>query len=104
MSYTVEQRTHEIGVRLALGAAPGQVQGLIVGRGLLLALIGTVIGIAGSAAAVDLLTKLPFDVKPSDPASYGIAVTLLLIAALLAVYLPARRATRVDPMVTLRYE
>ena len=104
MSYTVEQRTHEIGVRLALGAAPAQVRRWILSRGLMLALVGTVLGTGGAVASMHLLERLPFEVKPSDPLSYAIAIGLLLVAALAAVYVPARRATQVDPMVALRYE
>ncbi len=79
-------------------------QGLIVRRGLLLAVIGALIGVAGAKAALELLTQLPFDLQPADSTSYAIGLSILLLAALAAVYLPARRATRVDPLVALRYE
>lgn len=104
MSYTVEQRTHEIGVRLALGAAPAQVQRWVLRRGLVLAGAGVLIGVGGAAVAMRLMTQLPFDVATADPLGYAGGVAVLLFAALAAALVPARRATRVDPITALRYE
>ena len=104
MSYMVTQRTHEIGVRMALGARPRDVQRLVVGRGLLLAGIGLLIGLVAALGTSQLLRSLLFGVSPTQPGSYlGIALFLALVAAL-ASWLPARRATRVDPLVALRSE
>ncbi len=103
-AYTVEQRTHEIGVRLALGAAPRQVLGWIVTRGLILAGVGATLGLAGTFAAQRLLQQLPFEVAPSGTTVFAGGIALLLVTALLAMLIPARRATQVDPMVALRYE
>jgi len=104
MSRSVTQRTHEIGVRMALGARPGDVFKMIVGRGMLLALPGMAVGIAGAFALTRVLSSLLFGITPTDPVTF-IAVPLLLAAvALLATYIPARRAVRVDPMIALRYE
>jgi putative ABC transport system permease protein len=102
ISYTVTRRTHEIGVRMALGARRRQVAGMVVRQGLILAAVGVGIGLLGGLAATRLLSGLLFGVSPTDPLTM-VAVPLGLIAvALLAAYLPARRATRVDPMVALR--
>jgi putative ABC transport system permease protein len=104
MAYTVSRRTREIGVRVALGASSANVLGLILGQGMKTILIGIAIGIAGALALTRTLESMLFEVKANDPVTL-IAVTLLLIAAaLLASYIPARRATKVDPMVALRYE
>jgi putative ABC transport system permease protein len=104
MAYSVSRRTREIGVRVALGAATGDVLGMIVGQGLRPIFIGVAIGIAGSLALTRTVESLLFGVTATDPLTFG-GVTLLLVgAALLACYIPARRATRVDPMVALRYE
>ena len=104
MSRSVTQRTHEIGVRMALGARPEDVFKMIVGRGMLLALPGMAAGIAGAFALTRVLSSLLFGISPTDPVTF-IAVPLLLAAvALLATYIPARRAIRVDPMIALRYE
>ena len=104
MSRSVTQRTHEIGVRMALGARPGDVFKMIVGRGMLLALPGMAVGIAAAFALTRVLSSLLFGITPTDPVTF-IAVPLLLAAvALLATYIPARRAVRVDPMIALRYE
>jgi putative ABC transport system permease protein len=104
MSYFVSQRTHEIGVRLALGASPSNVLGLVARLGLRLTLIGVVIGAALSLGLTRLIAGFLFGVKPGDPVTY-IAVAVGLIGiALLACYVPARRASKVDPMVALRYE
>ena len=104
MSYSVTQRSHEIGIRLALGAGRGNILALVVGQGLRLTLAGVVIGVAASFLVMRLLHSLLFGVKPSDPMTLVIVAALLTASALLASYLPALRATKVDPMVALRNE
>jgi ABC-type antimicrobial peptide transport system permease subunit len=104
MAYSVEQRTQEIGIRMALGAEPGSVQKMIVMQGMLLALIGVVIGVAGSLALTRLMSSLLYGVKPWDPVTFAVTAALLTVVALFACFFPARRASRVDPMVALRYE
>jgi putative ABC transport system permease protein len=104
MSYSVEQRTHEIGIRVALGANPTQVMRLILAKGLNLILVGVAIGIAASFALTRLMSSLLFGVSATDPPTFVSVTAVLVTAALAACYFPARRATRVDPMVALRHE
>jgi putative ABC transport system permease protein len=104
LAYTVAQQTREIGIRMALGANPGRVLRLVLGRGLRLAGAGTVIGVLAALMLTRLLGSLLFDVSATDPLTFVAVAGLLLGVALLACYVPARRAMRVDPMVALRYE
>ncbi|MFZ0924564.1 MAG: FtsX-like permease family protein, partial [Candidatus Acidiferrales bacterium] len=104
MAYVVSQRTHEIGVRIALGAQRSDVLTLVIGQAARLALSGIAIGIVGAFALTRLMSSLLFEVAPTDPATFTAAAILLGAVALLAGYIPARRAMRVDPMVALRYE
>jgi predicted permease len=104
MAYVVGQRSNEIGLRMALGASPGTVMRLVLRQGLALAGIGLAIGLAGAVAATRLLTKMLFEVKPGDPVTYAGVVVLLGAVAMAASYIPARRATKVDPLVALRQE
>jgi predicted permease len=104
MSYSVSRQRREFGIRLALGAAPGAVRRLVLGRGLLLALIGIAIGMAGAMAASRLLQSLLQDVKPADPAVYAFTVLGIAVVALAACFVPAWSAGRVNPMDTLRSE
>jgi predicted permease len=104
MVYTVDQRAHEIGIRIALGADRGDVLRMVIVQGLKLAISGVVVGVLSSLALGRILSGFLYGVSPTDPMTIlGVAV-LLIFVALLASYLPARRATRVDPMVALRYE
>jgi predicted permease len=104
LSYSVTQRTQEVGIRVALGAAPASVRGLIVKQGMTLVAIGVGIGVVGSVGLARLMTSLLFGVKASDPLTFAAATFVLAAVAFVATYLPARRATKVDPVVALRHE
>jgi putative ABC transport system permease protein len=104
MSYLVSQRTHDIGVRLALGALPRDVLRLVVGRGMVLASLGAIGGIAAAFWLGRSLEALLFQVRPTDPMTFAAVVLVLLAVSAIACYVPARRATRVDPVIALRYE
>lgn len=104
MSYAVTQRTHEMGIRLALGARPADVLKLVIGQGMKVAIIGIVIGLTGAFLLTRLMSSLLFGVSATDPITFVTIAALLTIIALLANYIPARRATRVSPIIALRYE
>jgi len=104
MSFAVAQRTHEIGLRIALGAGPQQVLRLVIGEGMLLALIGLVVGLGGTYFVGRVMKTALYQVGAMDPAAISAVAAVLLLSALLACYIPARRATQVDPMVALRDE
>jgi putative ABC transport system permease protein len=104
MSYSVSRRTNEIGIRVALGASRGDVLLVVMRQAMLLALIGSVIGIAGALSLSQLMASQLYGVRPTDPMTFIAVAALLMIVSLAASYLPARRAMRVDPMVALRYE
>jgi ABC-type antimicrobial peptide transport system permease subunit len=102
ISYSVTRQTQEIGIRMALGATRERVQSAIIGKTLRMALIGVVIGTVASYAVAGAISALLFGTRPSDPLTFAGTVALLLVVALLAGFLPARRAARIEPMVALR--
>jgi ABC-type antimicrobial peptide transport system permease subunit len=104
ISYTVSQRKREIGIRLALGAQGGDVVGMVLRQGAKLATLGVCIGVAAAFVLARLMTSLLFGVTAHDPLTFIAVVALLFLVALLACYIPARRAMRIDPIVALRYE
>ena len=103
-AFSVSQRTHEIGIRLALGAERADILRMILGSNVPLILIGVGLGLCGSASVTRVLQSFLFEVKPTDIATFTAVSALLAAVALFATYIPARRATKVDPMVALRYE
>jgi putative ABC transport system permease protein len=104
MALAVGQRRHEIGVRMAIGARPAEILRMILGQGLAPALVGVVLALVGALWLTRVLQKLLFEVAPTDPLTYVGVAAVLGLAALVACYVPARRASRVDPLVALRVE
>jgi putative ABC transport system permease protein len=104
ISYSVSQRTQEMGIRIALGAQAADVRRLILSQGVRMALLGAAIGLLGSLGLMRLLTSQLYEVKPGDPLTLIGAALVMLAVALCASYIPARRATRVDPIIALRHE
>jgi putative ABC transport system permease protein len=102
MALSVSQRVREIGIRVALGAHPSGILRMVVGHGLVLALLGVAIGLAGALALTGLLKSLLFEVAPTDPATFSGVALVLIGAALVASFIPARRAASIDPNVALR--
>jgi putative ABC transport system permease protein len=103
-SYAASQRTHEIGIRMAIGATPRDILRLVLRQGIGVVGLGVVVGLAGAFAGTRVLSDLFYGVKPSDPLTYGAVAILLVAVALFACWIPARRATRVSPLVALRFE
>ena len=107
MAYSVSQRTHEIGIRMALGASRGNVLNLVLKQGMALTLIGVALGLGAAYVLtkyLESLTSMLFGVQPRDPATFGVIAVLLTVVALVACFIPARRATKVNPLEALRYE
>jgi ABC-type antimicrobial peptide transport system permease subunit len=107
LANSVAERTHEIGIRMALGADRSKVLRMIMKQGMTLALIGVALGLGGAYVLtkyLESLTTMLYGVRPRDPLTYGVTAALLTLVALVACFVPARRATKVDPLVALRYE
>jgi putative ABC transport system permease protein len=104
MALAVGQRRHEIGVRMAIGARPAEILRMILGQGMVLALMGVALGLIGALWLTRLLQQLLFEVAPTDPLTYVGVALVLGLCALVACYVPARRASRVDPIIALRVE
>ncbi|MBV8068369.1 MAG: FtsX-like permease family protein [Acidobacteriaceae bacterium] len=104
MAYSVQHRTHEIGIRIALGARPAEVRRMILSEGMRLALVGVFFGVLATVTLTPLMKNLLYGVRPAEPGIVISVVVVLSAVALLATYIPARRATRIDPVLTLRCE
>jgi ABC-type antimicrobial peptide transport system permease subunit len=104
VSYSVAQRVREMAIRLALGASPGDLLKLVVGKMMLIVLVGLTLGGGAALALTRVLASLLYDTSPTDPVTWGAAGALLALVALLACYFPARRVTKVDPLTILRFE
>src|SRR4030095_14641186 len=104
LSFFVAQQTPEIGVRMALGAQQGSILGLVLKKGMALTVAGVAIGLIAAFALSRLMVSLLFGVSANDPLTFGAIALLLMLVAFLACYIPARRATKIDPLVALRYE
>jgi len=104
LHHTVVQRTNELGVRVALGARPGAVMALVLRKGLTLAAIGAGLGLLGASLATRLLSKLLYEVAPTDPLTFGTSVVVLIAVAGVACWVPSRRAARIDPILALRQD